>query len=662
MKLEKGVDILRGYSEAAGKFNNIVLKTLIFVILTVFAVPVMAMADVDVSETGKKKTVILAVDEMDFRDANYMMNDWTAVGIMSAKTARGTGSSLESQFMTISSGNRVTVKEEDFKGLKKVEDSMMIMDFDLVTNGLDENYDEFTEKFDFIGDIFHKNGMKTAFLGNDSAMMLVTDKEGKVDYGEYIENYDDFYDVETKAFGLLEKSDVLAISYDFEGSLHRMEFIKNMIYNMDADIYVISKYISGNASVGRNSTLKPIIYKNGTKGVLNSRTTKREALVTNIDILPTILDYYGIEYEGVMGKPLEIEKNEENPIEVVKDKFDRYINLASVKYKFNVSVIFILTVFMLLYLIRKRSFEKFSIIIYLPVMSILVSLILGKYLSKFDSTVYFYIVMSVSLIINLILKFLNRLELKWIAGAVFAVSLLEIMFVPEMAYSSFVGYNNLISGGRFFGFNNDIMGTFVGAFLITYMALRKDKPRYKQQIITIVMIPLLLIPLSGKFGSNFGGLVTATVLSLVLIYRDLLDRVNRKQKLGILAGALVLIIIAIVIMTKGTDSHIAGFAERVRLYGSEEFFYMVSRKFVQVIRNAKRMPWVLALIIQMTYLLNIYCDRNMARFLKDKVIMFIFISLVALVTNDTGVVALVYINTFIITKLLTLDSKYFRTY
>ncbi|MDO5707898.1 MAG: hypothetical protein Q4P31_04630 [Andreesenia angusta] len=639
--------------------NRIMKIRAFFIFLAAFVL--VFASNTDSFAKKDKKTVIIALDKMDFRDLNYLMGDESAIGVMSAKTARGNGSSLESQYTTISTGIRVTVKEEDFYGIEKYGEGIQIKEFSEIKRGLDERYEGFTEKFKFSGDLFHQKGLKTAFLGNDSAAILLADSNGFIDYGDFFSSFDDYDFLRNSTLELLEKADLLAISYDAEASINRLEMIKNLIEEIDADVYLLPKYIGGNAAVINNTTIKPIMIKGMGRGILNSNTTKREALVTNIDIMPTILESYGIEYDGIVGKVLSVDDDSENLIEDLKAKFLRYTNLTRIKYSFNIMVIYTILIFILLYFIQKRNFENYDIFIYLPLTSILVSLYIGSFLADFHNKIYIFGTIAIAFILNFILKKLKILNLKYISLLIFTTIVVGIVIYPEIIYNSFVGYNNLISGGRFFGFNNDIMGTLIGSFLLSYIYLRENKERYKRQIITIIMVPILLISLSGRFGSNFGGLLTAIVLSSILIYFDFLENISFKKKLISATLVVLLIILGVIYMTKGSDNHIAEFAERVRLYGSEEFFYMVRRKFFQVINNAKRMPWYMALILQTTFLLNIIKDRKIESEIVKSVKLFLFIAFVALLTNDTGVVAFIYMNSFIIARILTRRDKESRT-
>lgn len=628
----------------------------------------------------KKKTLIISTDQLDLTQLKNLDIEDSAISMMSAKTARGTGSSLESQFMTIASGIRVTVEEEQFTGVEESEDGegTEAIHFFNVLYRLNQDYDEFIDKFKFLGEIFHDNGLKTAYIGDDSSILLAADKEGKVDYGELGVPYD-YEELKELVGNMSSKAQLTVLSYNIDDDYKRLDNIKKIAEEFDGKVYIIPKLISGDVSVRNNSTIKPILIKGIGNGVLESRTTKRYGLVSNLDIMPTILNDYGIFYEGQVGKNLEViegEKSREENIEDIEFIFNKYMNLTSVKYSFNALIIYLQIALIILYLITGKSYGIFKYLLYIPIYSILLALLFGNKLAEFSSGVYIYSIVIAATVLSILTHIIYRRTAKVEAGkgvygeielsensikentiieklsiAVFALTFIFIIFMPEQIYSSFVGYNNLVSGGRFFGFNNDMMGTFVGTFILGYFYLRKNKSAMTKHIITVAGVGLLLISLSGRYGSNFGGLVTATVLSLLLIYGDILVNMSRKFKLFSAVVILIGLVLGIVIMTRGGGNHISEFANRVQLFGMEELVQMVSKKFRQVIVNTRKMPWILAIIMQLTFMLRrVYSGAEQR--LRDMTIMYIFISIVALLTNDTGVVALVYINTIIICSTL----------
>lgn len=651
------------------KSNNFSRGVLIFFSLLITLV---SFGQTSYSEPLKdKKTLIISTDQLDFRQMEYLDIENSAISLMSAKTARGNGSSSESQFMTIATGRRVTVEEEQFMGVYEEGEGLTTAYFFNILYRLNQDYEDFIDKFKFLGEIFHDNGMKTAYIGGDSSILLAADKEGKVDYGEiYVpENYEDL----NKLVGdLSSKANLTVLSYTIEDNYEKLNDLKKLTETFDGTVYIIPKMISGDIVVRNNTTIKPIMIKGIGSGTLESNTTKRFGLVSNLDIMPTILSDYGIEYEGEVGKPLvasnEVEskdKDEPSIIEKIQYAFTKYMNLTSVKYSFNAIVIYIQVFIILLYFITGKVYPKIKFILYIPLYSILLSLIFGNFLSQFHRDIYVYSILGFALLLSIITDFFikhkesgkriidrENYSIEKLSVVTFFLIVFSIIFLPEQVYSSFVGYNNLVSGGRFFGFNNDIMGTLVGTFMLSYFYLRKNKPKRTKQAITVVGIAVLLIALSGKFGSNFGGLVTALVLSLVLIYNEFLTKISTKKKIIAGIAVLAMLIVGVVIMTRGDGNHISEFINRVRLYGMEEFIYMVSRKFYQVFANTKKMPWILAIIIQLTFLLKmLYNVKGKNRF-KNMLKLFIFISVVALLTNDTGVVALVYMNTILITSTL----------
>ena len=101
----------------------------------------------------------------------------------------------------------------------------------------------------------------------------------------------------------------------------------------------------------------------------------------------------------------------------------------------------------------------------------------------------------------------------------------SVFLYPKIIYNSYIGYNSIVAGGRFYGFNNEVMGVFIVTSIITYHYFKdKIKDRGASIVFLLSYFSLVIIALTGNFGANFGGLLTAIALFLILIYLLLFNK------------------------------------------------------------------------------------------------------------------------------------------
>lgn len=626
-------------------FKRILTVLVIFAMLFAFAVNSISLAEGKTSP----KTLIISTDTLDYNDINYIGAEDSAVGIFSAKTASGNVSSAESKYMTIASGRRVTVPMDLFLGVESSGEGLSVTGYQEILNKLDKDYAEFSAKFPFLGEALHANGYKTSYIGSDSSILMAADKQGKVDYGKYGVQYQ--YDaLKADVDEMLSKSDILVMSYEVLGYTERLDNIKRLLNETDYDVIIIPKLIAGDAGIRGNTTLMPILYKGLGSGILKSDTTKRTALVSNLDMMPTLLDRYGIDIDGETGKVMETEPIEGDSVDAVRGTLYEYLKLSSVKYTFNTTIVYIQLFFIIYCLITNKVPKTLYFLIFVPSISILLSMMMGKFLVAYDRRVYEAVILIAAIIISFILGKVKRLSIDKIAVITTAVIIASLIFNPDFIYNSFIGYNSIVSSGRFFGFNNDIMGTLVGSAAIAYFYIRKDRPKYIRQLITLIFVPVLIVSFTGRFGSNFGGLITAVFLSLLLIYQDFLKDISSGKKMVSFFAVLAVILLGVFIMSRGPGNHIGEFIARIQKYGIEEFTSMVSFKLYQVIANARRVPWILILMMQFTFLMRFIMNQRENNALRSNIATIFATSLIALAFNDTGVVAFAYINLYAVTK------------
>lgn len=611
------------------------------------------------SHDSPEKTIIVSVDSLDFESIRKIDRDDYSEGLLSLKAGGGYESSLESQFLTMATGRRVALEGGSFKGIERDGEKLRIKDYSSMLEQLDSQYKDFSDKMEFLGESFNRANFKTAYMGSSEDILLIADKSGEVDFGETEIEYTESY-LNEKLDALLAESDLLLISYEIDSQEERLALLSSLMSDRAEDIMVFPKSVEGDIDYRLNRTIVPILYRDDrAEGVLTSDSTKREGIVSNLDIVVTLLEKYGIDQKYPVGNPMESEAIGGDITDHVEGILLEFLNLNIIKYVFHGLVISIQLVFILSYIMKRKIHERYRFLILVPMISVLLSLLLGltpisKYL-----WVYIGLVIAGSCVVSKYLKDRLSIGSKIVEYLAIATNVFIFAFLyidKEVLYNSFIGYNNIVAAGRFYGFNNDIMGVFIGTAIITYFWAR-GKERDKRGYAWILYLALIVISHTERYGSNFGGLLTSAFLLIAVLYCEFFCGKNRK---GLFAAIVIGVVIALgtIVYIGGEGSHMGEFFIRVREYGGSEFWDMIGKKINQLLYMLMLPQWGIMVILQSIFLFK-YAREHIdgdAR-TKAKYAIFYITAVTVLLVNDTGVVSFVYMMMYLVSQsILELDD------
>ena len=227
---------------------------------------------------------------------------------------------------------------------------------------------------------------------------------------------------------------------------------------------------------------------------------------------------------------------------------------------------------------------------------------------------------------------------------------------PSFLYNSYIGYNSIGAGGRFYGFNNEIMGVLIVTSIISYYFLKdKFKSNRSSNVFLIVYLTTIIISLTGSYGANFGGFLSSIALFLILLYLSLFDsKINKKTVLSLLGIGILIFIFNMYLDVKSeTGSHAGDLFERIRLLGFYELIDIIVTKLRQLLYMIIIPPWSIGFIAQMYFIIRKFKSiKQQNRVIPIKFIVMLITSFIVLVINDTGIVAFVYMNIYLIDNLL----------
>lgn len=621
---------------------------LFFIILT--------LSPLSLADKPVDKTIVVVVDEIDFKTSKEISNNKLSMGLLNIKT---TGKNLESLFMTINSGRKVSISYNQFNSIVRRDNKVIVDGYKNIIKELDKNYPNFSKQISFLGEELQSKDVKTSFIGSEksSEILIIADKKGRVNYWDDETQYskDKLID---QAEDMLRISDCLVISFNIDNNSDRVRVLESFLKEMEKyNLVVFPKTVSGDLTHALNNSLVPIFYSDNESeiGTLTSKSTKRDSVVTSLDLSPTILNFYDLKVDSNIGNKLEVVKDT-NLIETNKNVLEEFINLNIIKYIFHAIVVFLSIYISYMVFMKKKDFRLIKIFLNTVILSILLSVVFGIFHLHRSTLLYGGVLLFVSFLISTLLE---KRKIRVIEVTSILTNILILLFAflkPNVLYNSFIGYNSIVAGGRFYGFNNEIMGVLIVTSVIVYYQVKNlTKRENSSNLFLIIYFPIVILALSGGFGANFGGFLTSISVLLILLYQSLFNRkINKKTIISLLAiGILILVSNLYVDIKNDIGSHAGNLIERISLLGFYEFIDMIIKKVKQLLFMLIVPPWSLAFLAQIYIIL--FKFREIKKFQKnipmEFVVMFIS-SLIALLINDTGVVAFMYMNIYLINKII----------
>lgn len=426
------------------------------------------------------------------------------------------------------------------------------------------------------------------------------------------------------------------------------------------------------------------------KGLLSSPTTHRVGIITNNDVSYQILSYFGIpEQLWFSGQPLNLSdsykgsKSFDARYSYLTDMYSKIIFNSNQRLPILVVFAYYIIIALGLGIInacithKKRKVNKkfFKVaesmllsIIFIPVSIFLLPIF--KPIHLWQS--YIYIAIMTFLMTFVIIKYAkNPLDVFIIGGAASTVILLADLFTGSyLVQNCPLGYDPQI-GARYYGLGNEVMGVLLGASILftTLLMDRLNRGLKYIKIMTVALYAFIVFVLTYPgLGTKAGGAITAVAAFAVVLFKVFKKKVGLKQFLLIVGGIfsiLLLLILADALHKGGSQSHIGRAAMAIKQGGLIQAWYIIERKVAMNIMLMKHSYWSLVLIVSLIVLALMY--KWKVKFLNKMFAKYpyayigflgtIVSSLVALVFNDSGIVAAATNSIYPISLLIYLEAK-----
>ncbi len=569
-------------------------------------------------------SIIVIVDEISLETVEELSLDRYSIGFVNLKTRPPY--TEEGLFLSINTGRKLSIKDFGKKD----------------------------KKIDYLSDVLKKE--KVSYIVECKGNLVIGNRQGIVDFSKDSIEYSLNWLVENTN-DLLNKSDVLVLEYELQNDPDRIEILNQYLnYYKNEQLIVLPKTVFEEDEYLLNKYLVPIIHIQGGKnGLLTSSSTKREGFIALEDISAHIKDTYGYKKKIDIGKPFKsIEVN--NPMEEIKDIYKKNMNLLITAYLYHGFTYFV-QVFLGIWMLKSNKVEDWLYIIYaFASTSIFTSLLLGAFEFHKNIFIYLFINLSLSYLITIfIIK--RKLDLaKILSICTYILIALGTCLYPKMIYNSYIGFNNLVYGARYYGLNNGIMGVLLVTSILSFCSITKSiENNTLKKFIGLFIFTTNMIVLSTYFGANTGGFITSVVLFGLMTYRLFFSNKKGRKYLALffLAGVFIFSLNIVFDNLTGENTHAFEFFYRLKENGLSELFSMASFKAKELLKLTILPPFSLVLIFQaiiLRKLREIIIDN---REIKEEAMIILITSLVGFAINDTGVITLIYMVHYLVLDIIS---------
>lgn len=550
------------------------------------------------------------------------------------------------------------------------------------------------------GWLLHQNSLRTAAIGNADAeypnrggALLVMDEKGRIDFaalGKETLRTDPGF-----PFGLItdndqifsnwlafkKKADVIVLTL---GDFERLERFALYLSDERWDFYrrsIMKRYDELwerlQATIDRKSTLTILFTgvapqrkaKIGEKlapvaisspglgsGIVYSPSTRKTGVITEYDLPATVLKFLGIKKSGLFnGQSLKSIPGDWDEVvslrpQLVRNYAVRWPLLTGYAYILIGSILAGIAGLILKW--RSVVFEILTYI-YLALLSVPAAFLI---MSAFNPLSWFAIIGSALALMALFLTVAIRSKgwnpfriLSVISLATVLLIIIDGLGNGFLESRSFLGYS-LVAGARFYGIGNEYMGFLLGAYTVFLGLNFKDLGKHRGLVLHLSMWLLALLVSHPNFGANIGGGSTV-ILGLGITNHLLLRKKINLKEIGKfffgLAALLTLVGIWDFFINKNSLTHFGQMLFLIKEEGFPVVKEMVSRKWEMNLRLINYTPWSKALlaILILVPLLYYKPSQKITELLRkypESLRVFlglVFTALIALIVNDSGIVA-----------------------
>jgi hypothetical protein len=428
------------------------------------------------------------------------------------------------------------------------------------------------------------------------------------------------------------------------------------------DLLLLSGISPSDEAMKQKDNFTPVLaYGKGfSAGILTSSTSRRDYIVANTDIAPTVLTFFELKDEqrvmigqAMTSKPAGEADNLAAAMDLAADTSTANRLRPPVIKGYVVLQIIIILLALLVIFPLKQGKQVIKPLIVSLVAIPLVLLPLNKIPMPSD---WLYIVAAI-----ILTAVLTKLAMYFCKGSAFKSFLvisfftvlmidLDIILGAPLIKSSLLGYDPM-TGARYYGIGNEYMGILIGSSIAVSTALYE---RYKNRLLLLIIAVFFAFQcylIAGPtLGANSDGLLTAPVAFLITFFLLRQVKINFQAIAGILG-------VVFVVAAGGTlydmqrpvelQTHIGRAANQIAAGGWQEILLIIKRKVGMNLKLIRYTIWsyvfmVILLVLSLLLVHPIGAIRLLRQqhpYIFKGFIGIIIAAVVALLVNDSGIVA-----------------------
>lgn len=599
-------------------------------------------------------------------------------------------------------GQRASSLYQNLTGINPGNSAALLVNLPEISAGIKKEH--VTTLPGAMGEVLGNNGFTVCVLGNgdtDSAysrasVVIGMDAEGKIPLGDvgqrtiintdasYLSretNYSylreqvdlnhnaaDVIIVELSDLARLEMADTAFENIMNKEKITRLAHIDQFIgsikegMNPKVDLLMVVTPSPAKMEIAVKNTFTPLLFygKGIENGLLTSGATRREYVVANSDIAPSMLAFFGLKDDtGTMiGRIItSVPKDHDDILQQAQELSGRTsmvnrLRVPLVKgYVFFQIIIILLALAAIFWLSEWRKILEPAMVSLVTVP--LVYLGLGYFRLPAD---WQYIIVAIILVMVLTWAVMriageNAVRAFFIMAIVTVLAVnLDLLIGSNLIQSSVLGYDPM-AGARYYGVGNEFMGILLGSSIAAAaIAYQRYPKRRLLLIIAIIFMSQCYLIASPSWGANSDGMVTAPIAFLVTLFL-LGDFKLGWRLIGVTIGVTLLATIGFtyydMLRVPELQTHLGRAANQIAAGGLSEGLTIVARKLTMNLKLIRYTiwSWVFIVILLVMSLLVYRPVGAMMRLRKEKPYIvkgfggIIAAALVGLVINDSGIVA-----------------------
>ncbi|MEF9991947.1 MAG: hypothetical protein RRZ84_05150 [Romboutsia sp.] len=570
-----------------------------------------------------------------------------------------------------------------------------------------------------MGQTLSENGLKVSAIGNADIVengslvknrnigLIAMDEHGRIDSGNVddinIEDSSMPFGIRTDYNKLIKEtkkyyneSDAIFIEL---GDTYRLDKYKLNLNQKSYDIMKekihkkISIYLEEVFSmVGENDTIyianvfpSKLDYKNRKrfstiikfdgegKGILTSSTTRREGVVSNLDVGVDILNEFGLKSESMVGKSYKLIDKDDN-VEHLLNEAEKMTSISEIRssvvntFVAIISVSWVIAMLALLFRNRMKHKEMvFTILKEIIKLGIIMplALLLAPILNFKTDTGIVTGIVATTVILYMIGRLLFKNDIKNMA---FFATVTIVLIAIDSVFGTYLMQNNIMSydamiGSRYYGIGNEYEGVTIAAAVFGMAVLLQYK-RLPKYLVPILLSIVLVTSAYPSMGANVGGAISEFVAYFLFVLLIFDIKLDFKKVMLIGVGTVgVVALFAILDLVSGSESHLGLFVKQILLNGPSEIIQTFVRKIQMNIKLAQSSVWINILIAGIGIIsMFIFRPNKYIRCIINKYPMIFkgFVAsmvgcIVTLLVNDSGIVAAATASIYILIPLLIIS-------